>query len=209
MGISCAINCTHLDKSRRSSVRQAFRLRDLRMPRQPGSCALDEVARCARRSSTTTHAEGSKTWPAIWLKRKRTGSRAYWNLPQLVHHFHSVKCFGANYFGDYGLVFVHRKSNLPAEERAHDLQETRQRELRTVSGRLLQRTVLEEDGKRGLSSRDPTDFGIALLWSGIRTRSSKNRRRGRPISRERSPFCFVRSCFFLPDCSPDKFSNSN
>jgi hypothetical protein len=41
--------------------------------------------------------------------------------------------------------------------------------------------------KRGPSSRDAIDFGITLLWSGSRTRPSKNR--GGAVSRERNrPF---------------------
>jgi hypothetical protein len=76
---------------------------------------------------------------------KRTGSRASQELPQSVHHFHITKCFGARDFEEIMDYYLFTGRAIFQQKRgANDLQETRQRELRTVSGRLLQRMVLEE-----------------------------------------------------------------
>jgi hypothetical protein len=66
----------------------------------------------------------------------------------------------------------------------------------------------KSEGKHGYSWRDMTDFGITLLWSGSRARSSKNRSEG-GFSREKSPFYFVRSSVLSSTSDIDHCSKPN
>jgi hypothetical protein len=98
------------------------------------SCTLDEVLIRQENSSATAHAEESKSAPL----RQNVNARdrgLYWDLPQSGTSFPQAKCFGARDSREiWDYYFFTGRAIFQQKRGAHDLQETRQRESRIVSG---------------------------------------------------------------------------
>jgi hypothetical protein len=101
--------------------------------------------------------------PEIWQLQKERKWELVSAFQESVQHFHSTKCFGARGFrGAMDYYFFTGRAIFQQKRVAYDLRETRQRESRIVSGRLLQRGVApgKVKGNRGPSSRDTTGSWI-------------------------------------------------